>query len=55
VAGGGIVYYNGAATIKAKTTLALRKAGGVMIWQLLQDATGSYSLLTAIDSLVKKK
>ena len=55
VAGGGIVYYNGAATIKAKTTLALQKAGGVMIWQLLQDATGQYSLLTAIDSLVKKK
>ena len=55
VAGGGIVYYNGAATIKAKTSLALQKAGGVMIWQLLQDAQGQYSLLTAIDSLVKKK
>ena len=55
VAGGGIVYYNGAATIKAKTSLALRKAGGVMIWQLLQDAPGQYSLLTAIDSLVRKK
>jgi len=54
VAGGGIIYYNGAATIKAKTTLALQKAGGVMIWQLLQDATGDYSLLTAIDSIVKK-
>jgi GH18 family chitinase len=54
VAGGGIVYYNGAASIKAKTSLALQKAGGVMIWQLLQDATGDYSLLTAIDSLVRK-
>ena len=55
VAGGGIVYYNGAATIKAKTTLALQKAGGVMIWQLLQDAVGEKSLLTAIDSVIKKR
>ena len=55
VAGGGIVYFNGAATIKAKTSLALKKAGGVMIWQLLQDAQGPYSLLTAIDSMVRKK
>ena len=55
VAGGGIVYYNGAATIKAKTSLALKKTGGVMIWQLLQDGPGPYSLLTAIDSLVRKK
>jgi chitinase len=54
VTGGGIVYYNGAATIKAKTAIALRKAGGVMIWQLLQDAPGPYSLLTAIDSMVRK-
>jgi GH18 family chitinase len=55
VTGGGIVYYNGAATIKAKTSLALQKAGGVMIWQLLQDAQGPYSLLTAIDSMVRTK
>lgn len=55
VSGGGIVYYNGAATIKAKTSLALQKAGGVMIWQLLQDAPGAYSLLTAIDSMVRKR
>ncbi len=55
VKGGGIVYYNGVATIKAKTILALQKTGGVMIWQLYQDAQGQYSLLTAIDSLVRKK
>ena len=55
VAGGGIVYFNGAATIKVKTALALKKAGGIMIWQLLQDAPGPNSLLTAIDSLVKKR
>ncbi|HEY4290292.1 MAG TPA: glycosyl hydrolase family 18 protein [Puia sp.] len=54
VAGGGIVYYNGAATIKAKTALALQKTGGVMIWQLLQDAPGDNSLLRAIDSMVRK-
>ena len=54
VAGGGIVYYNGAVTIKAKTTLALQKAGGVMIWQLLQDAAGNKSLLNAIDTIVSK-
>lgn len=52
VQGGGIIYYNGAATIKLKTTLALQKAGGVMIWQLLQDASGSLSLLSGIDSVV---
>ena len=53
VAGGGIVYYNGAVTIKAKTTLALQKAGGVMIWQLLQDAAGERSLLKAINKTIK--
>jgi len=55
VKGGGIVYYNGAATIKAKTALALKKSGGVMIWQLLQDAPGKYSLLAAIDTLTRTK
>ena len=54
VSGGGIVYYNGAVTIRAKTALALQKAGGVMIWQLLQDAEGERSLLHAIDSIIRK-
>ncbi|MFA6084921.1 glycosyl hydrolase family 18 protein [Mucilaginibacter sp.] len=52
VPGGGIVYYNGAPTIKAKTLLALEKAGGVMIWQLLQDTGGEKSLLRVIDDTI---
>jgi len=44
-ADGGMLYYNGIATIKAKTKLALEQSGGMMIWQLLQDASGSDSLL----------
>jgi chitinase len=44
-ADGGMLYYNGTATIKAKTKLAVERSGGMMIWQLLQDAPGSGSLL----------
>jgi GH18 family chitinase len=50
---GGIIHYNGLPTIKSKTTLALKNAGGIMIWQLLNDAEGDKSLLAAIDALVK--
>ncbi|SDF52207.1 Chitinase, GH18 family [Mucilaginibacter pineti] len=53
VSGGGIMYYNGIPTIKSKTQLALNKAGGIMIWQLRQDATGANSLLGAINSVIK--
>jgi GH18 family chitinase len=52
---GGAIYYNGISTIKNKTTLALQKAGGIMIWQLLQDATGANSLLTAVDTVIKSQ
>ena len=52
VPGGGIVYYNGAATIQDKTALAVKNAGGVMIWQLLQDASGETSLLKAINLIL---
>jgi len=42
-------YYNGIATIKQKTNLAFdRGVGGMMIWELSQDATGSNSLVSAI-------
>ncbi|MGZ5135992.1 MAG: glycosyl hydrolase family 18 protein, partial [Flavitalea sp.] len=41
--GGGMIYYNGLPTIKNKTALALKNAGGVMIWQLLHDAEGDKS------------
>jgi chitinase len=51
--GGGAFYYNGIPTIKNKTTLALQKAGGIMIWQLLQDAPGANSLLSTINAVIK--
>ena len=52
VNGGSIIYYNGINTIKDKTALALQNAGGIMIWQLMQDAPGDNSLLTAINSVI---
>jgi chitinase len=50
---GGNIYYNGLLTIKRKTLLALKKAGGVMIWQLMQDDAGSNSLLSAIHDTIQ--
>jgi chitinase len=52
-AGGGTIYYNGLTTIQNKTKLALKNAGGVMIWQILQDAAGTQSLLTNINAIIK--
>jgi GH18 family chitinase len=49
---GNTIYYNGIPTIKQKTSFALQNAGGVMIWQLAQDAVGPKSLLTAINEVV---
>jgi GH18 family chitinase len=46
------MYFNNLATIKKKTQLALQKAGGVMIWQLLGDAEGENSLLKGIYEVV---
>lgn len=51
---GGIIYYNGLSTIQSKTNLALKNAGGIMIWQIMQDSEGEKSLLSAIDVIVKK-
>ncbi|RZL18938.1 MAG: hypothetical protein EOO89_04800, partial [Pedobacter sp.] len=43
--GKGTFYYNGLPTIQKKVAYAIKKkAGGVMIWQLLGDATGELSL-----------
>ncbi|TSD67841.1 hypothetical protein FFF34_010770 [Inquilinus sp. KBS0705] len=53
VPGGGIVYYNGVPTIKNKVALAMQNAGGIMIWQLLQDAKGKESLLSLIHNEIK--
>jgi len=49
--GGGRIYYNGVPTITQKIALARKKAGGVMVWQLLQDASGEMSLLKLIYEL----
>ena len=46
------MYYNSAATIQKKTVLAMQKASGVMIWQLLGDAAGDASLLKTIYDVV---
>lgn len=49
-----IMYYNGSSTIKKKTELAMQKASGVMIWQLLGDAPGENSLLQLIHNIAYK-
>lgn len=54
-ADGRIIYYNGINRTKAKTQLALKECGGVMIWQLLQDAEGEASLLKAIDDQIREQ
>ncbi|WP_305789378.1 glycosyl hydrolase family 18 protein [Symbioplanes lichenis] len=40
--------YNGLPTIRRKTQWALANAGGIMNWELSQDATGANSLVSAI-------
>jgi chitinase len=44
----GGVHYNGRETIRRKTTLALERGGGVMIWEITQDTSDESSLLRAI-------
>lgn len=53
--GGGAIYYNGLSTIKNKVNLALKKAGGIMIWELMQDSDNELSLLKGIDYVIKSK
>ncbi|MFK4087859.1 glycosyl hydrolase family 18 protein [Kribbella sp. NPDC020789] len=45
---GGQQCYNGIPTIKRKTQWAVANGGGIMNWELSQDATGSLSLVSAI-------
>jgi chitinase len=45
--------YNGIPTIKQKTQMALQQAGGIMMWELSQDAQGANSLLSAIHDVVR--
>lgn len=48
-------WYNGVATIEDKTSYALDNLGGVMIWEISQDAGGEHSLQTAIGRVIKEK
>lgn len=49
------VYYNGVDTIKKKTRYAKENLGGIMIWELTQDAADSdKSLLQAIGSTARQ-
>ncbi len=47
-----VMYYNSIPTVKKKTELAMKKAGGVMIWQLLGDTKGDKSLLNTINNVI---
>jgi hypothetical protein len=44
------VFYNGIPTMQRKAELARERAGGVMIWELGQDAAGDASLLTVLQT-----
>ncbi|MEU4423311.1 glycosyl hydrolase family 18 protein [Actinoplanes sp. NPDC024001] len=46
--GGAQQCYNGLPTVRRKTQWALANAGGIMNWELSQDATGANSLVSAI-------
>ena len=50
---GNVIYYNGIPTIKKKTIYAMQNAGGIMIWELMEDADGDKSLLKAVDEAVR--
>ena len=50
--GCGYITYNGLPTIRSKTTLALQKGSGVMLWELAQDASGANSILGAISGVI---
>ena len=44
------IYYNDIETIQRKTKLAVKRGGGIMIWQITVDTTGQFSLLKAINN-----
>jgi len=46
------VGYNGITTIKNKTNLAFDRGGGIMMWELSNDVTSQYSLVSAIHEVV---
>ena len=45
--------YNGITTMKKKTTLAMNVGSGIMMWELSNDVKTQFSLVTAIDQVVK--
>ncbi len=47
------VWYNGSNTIKAKAEYAKKELGGIMMWELTQDALGEKSLLGIIGATMK--
>lgn len=47
-------WYNGKSMIEKKTKFALENLGGIMIWEVTQDATGEHSLQKVIGDTVKK-
>lgn len=46
--------YNGITTIEKKTAYAAKNIGGVMVWELSEDTTGTYSLLKAIGTKINQ-
>jgi GH18 family chitinase len=52
---GKMLYYNGIETMKKKVRLAKKQASGIMIWQLMGDAEGQYSLLDLIHTTSTEK
>ena len=47
------ILYNGLATMRRKTEVALRNGGGIMFWELTLDTAGPTSLLGAIAETVR--
>lgn len=45
--------YNGIPTVQRKAQWALENAGGMMHWELSQDAAGATSLVSAIDDVIR--
>lgn len=51
----GDIYYNGIPLIEAKTEMAIKKSGGIMIWELGQDDYTGFSLLNRINKVLIRK
>jgi hypothetical protein len=49
-----VSYYNGLNTIREKTMIALRKAGGIMLFDINEDSDDDTSVLAMIDELLTR-